>query len=75
MIPLERDLERRPLVHGWADQQLTLARIKTLIGRPFHVSHSSEGTGRLLKRRGRSWQQPARRATERDDEMASRRVV
>ncbi|WP_406210716.1 winged helix-turn-helix domain-containing protein [Kitasatospora sp. NBC_01560] len=38
----------------------------------FHASNTVEGTWRLLKRHGWSWQQPARRATERDD-AASRR--
>jgi hypothetical protein len=56
-------LERGPLAHGWADQRWTLARIKTLIGRMFHVSYTVEST----------WQQPSRRAIERDDE-ASRGV-
>lgn len=65
---LERELDRGPLVHGWADQRWTLARIKTLIGRLFHVSYTVEGTWRLLKRHGWSWQQPARRAIERDDD-------
>ncbi|MFB6559586.1 winged helix-turn-helix domain-containing protein [Streptomyces sp. NPDC056400] len=46
----------------------TLARIKTLIGRLFHVSYTVEGTWALLERHGWSWQQPARRAIERDDE-------
>ncbi|WP_405997709.1 winged helix-turn-helix domain-containing protein [Streptomyces sp. NBC_00829] len=43
-------------------------RVKTLIGRLFHVGCTVEGTWRLLKRHGWSWQQPARRAVERDDE-------
>ncbi|MEV4940615.1 winged helix-turn-helix domain-containing protein [Streptomyces zaomyceticus] len=64
---LEGELERGPLVHGWADQRWTLARIKTLIGRLFHVSYTVKGTWLLLKRHGWSWQQPARRAIERDD--------
>ncbi|MFD4034225.1 winged helix-turn-helix domain-containing protein [Streptomyces sp. NPDC058637] len=34
----------------------------------FHVSYTVEGTWWLLKRHGWSWQQPARRAIERDDE-------
>ncbi|MET7674511.1 helix-turn-helix domain-containing protein [Streptomyces seoulensis] len=37
---LERELERGPLVHGWADQRWTLARIKTLVGQLFHVSYT-----------------------------------
>lgn len=68
IVRLERELERGPLVHGWADQRWTLARVKTLIGRLFHVSYTVEGTWRLLRRHGWSWQQPARRAIERDDE-------
>ncbi|NEB51927.1 helix-turn-helix domain-containing protein [Streptomyces griseus] len=64
---LERELERGPLAHGWADQRWTLARIKTLIGRLFHVSYTVVGTWLLLKRHGWSWQQPARRAIERDE--------
>ncbi|WP_124278086.1 winged helix-turn-helix domain-containing protein [Streptomyces sp. ADI93-02] len=68
IIRLERELERGPLAHGWADQRWTLARVKTLIGRLFHVGYTVEGTWRLLKRHGWSWQQPARRAIERDDE-------
>uniref|UniRef100_UPI000D1B5682 helix-turn-helix domain-containing protein n=1 Tax=Actinacidiphila paucisporea TaxID=310782 RepID=UPI000D1B5682 len=31
-----------------------------MIGRLFHVSYTVEGTWRLLKRYGWSWQQPAR---------------
>ncbi|MFJ1821701.1 MULTISPECIES: winged helix-turn-helix domain-containing protein [unclassified Streptomyces] len=41
--------------------------MKTLIERLFHVGCTVEGTWRLLKRHGWSWQQPARRAIERDD--------
>lgn len=65
---LEHELERGPLAHGWTDQRWTLARIKTAIGRLFHVSYTVEGTWQLLKRHGWSWQQPARRAIERDDD-------
>lgn len=68
MARLERELDRGPLAHGWADQRWTLARVKTMIGRLFHVSYTVEGTWRLLRRHGWSWQQPARRAIERDDE-------
>jgi transposase len=65
---LERELERGPLAHGWVDQRWTLARVKMLIGRLFHVSYTVEGTWQLLKRHGWSWQQPARRAIERDED-------
>ncbi|MGW7332595.1 IS630 family transposase [Streptomyces sp. NPDC054840] len=43
IVRLERELERGPLVHVWADQRWTLARIKTLIGRLFHVSYTVVG--------------------------------
>ncbi|MFE2134729.1 winged helix-turn-helix domain-containing protein [Streptomyces sp. NPDC059466] len=45
------------------------AWIKTLIGRLFHVSYTVEGTWRLLKRHGWSWQQPTGRAIERDEDV------
>ncbi|MFE2037712.1 winged helix-turn-helix domain-containing protein [Streptomyces scopuliridis] len=56
MARLERELERGPWAHGWADQRWTLARVKTLIGRLFHVSCTVEGTWRLLRRHGWSCQ-------------------
>ncbi|MDX2981652.1 MULTISPECIES: winged helix-turn-helix domain-containing protein [Streptomyces] len=65
---LERALERGPLAHGWADQRWTLARVKMAIGQLFRVSYTVEGTWRLLRRHGWSWQQPTRRAIERDDD-------
>ncbi|MFC3348461.1 winged helix-turn-helix domain-containing protein [Streptomyces echinoruber] len=65
-------MERGRLAHGWPDQRWTLARIKTLIGRLFHVSYTVEGTWLLLKRHGWSWQQPDRRAIERDDGAVER---
>ncbi|WP_369359625.1 helix-turn-helix domain-containing protein [Streptomyces sp. cg2] len=37
---LERELQLAPLAHGWADQQWTPARVKTLMGRLFHVSYA-----------------------------------
>ncbi|MEW1612833.1 winged helix-turn-helix domain-containing protein [Streptomyces sp. NPDC088744] len=39
-----------------------------MIGRLFHVSCTVEGTWRLFRRHGWSWQQPVRRAIERDDD-------
>jgi transposase len=65
---LERELARGPLAHGWPDQRWTLARVKTMIGRLFHVAYTVEGTWKLLRRHGWSWQQPVRRATERNEE-------
>jgi transposase len=64
---LEADLERGPLAHGFTDQRWTLARIKTVIGRMFHVGYTPRGVWGLMRRNGWSWQTPARRAMERDD--------
>jgi transposase len=66
-VRLERELERGPLSHGFVDQRWTLARIKTLIGRLFHVSHTIQGVRKLLVRNGWSCQVPVHRALERDD--------
>ena len=66
---LEAELGKGPLAHGFADGQYrTLKRIKTLIGKLFHVGYTIEGTSKLLRRHGWSAQVPARRAIERDEE-------
>ncbi|WP_405147679.1 winged helix-turn-helix domain-containing protein [Sphaerisporangium sp. NBC_01403] len=64
---LEAELERGPLAHGYADQRWTLMRIKTLIGRMFHIGYTVPGVWLLLRRNGWSCQRPARRAIERDE--------
>jgi transposase len=38
---LEAELEPGPLAHGFADQRWTLMRIKTLIGRMFHIGYTA----------------------------------
>ena len=43
---LELELGKGPLAHGFAeDQRWTLGRIKTLIGKLFHVGYTLEGPG------------------------------
>ena len=65
---LEAELRKGPLAHGFAsDQRWTLGRIKTLIGKLFHIGYTVEGTSKLLRRHGWSVQVPARQAIERDD--------
>jgi transposase len=62
-------LEEGPAAHGWTDNQVwTAARVRTLIGRKFHISYSVSGVTRLLHRMGFSVQMPARPATERDED-------
>jgi transposase len=65
---LERELERGPAAHGWDEGGgWTLVRIKTLIGRMFHIGYTVQGVWKLLRRHGWSAQVPAHRAIERDD--------
>ena len=65
---LEAGLARGLLAHGFAgDQRWTLGRIRTLIGKLFHVGYTVEGTWKLMRRHGWSCQVPVRQAMERDD--------
>ena len=69
---LELELRKGPLAHGFAnDQRWTLGRIKTLIGKLFHVGYTVEGTSKLMRRHGWSAQVPVRQAIERDDEAVA----
>lgn len=66
---LEDALERGPLACGWDEGGgWTLARVKTLIGRMFHVGYTVQGAWRLMRRHGWSVQVPVRRALERDEQ-------
>ncbi|MBR7830420.1 winged helix-turn-helix domain-containing protein [Actinospica sp. MGRD01-02] len=49
---LEAELNKGPEVHGFPDQTWTLARIKTVIGRRFHKSHTPRVAAALLHRQG-----------------------
>lgn len=64
---LEEELAKGLTAHGWEDQRWKPERVRTLIGRRFHISCSIAGVWRLLHRHGWSWQSPARRALERDE--------
>jgi transposase len=67
---LARWLDEGPAAHGWSDDQVwTAARVRTLIGRKFHISHSVSAVTRLLHRMGYSVQMPARNAAERDEDQ------
>src|ERR1700677_3878965 len=69
---LELELGKGPLAHGFAgDQRWTLGRIKTLIGKLFHVGYTIEGVWKLLRRHGWSCQVPVRQALERDEEAVA----
>jgi transposase len=69
---LETELRRGPLAHGFAgDQRWTLGRIKTLIGKLFHVGYTIEGVWKLMRRHGWSCQVPVRQAIERDEDAVA----
>jgi transposase len=69
---LETELRRGRLAHGFADdQRWTLGRIKTLIGKLFHVGYTVEGVWKLMRRHGWSCQVPVRQAMERDDQAVA----
>lgn len=51
----------------WRLSSAQVARLERVLERG-PLAHSVEGTWRLLKRHGWSWQQPARRTIERDDD-------
>jgi putative transposase len=69
---LEQELRKGPLAHGFAgDQRWTLGRIKTLIGKLFHIGYTIEGTSKLMRRHGWSCQVPVRQAMERDEEAVA----
>jgi transposase len=67
---LETALRRGPPACGWDDesQGWTLKRVKTLIGRMFHIGYTPQGVRKLLRRHGWSCQVPVRRAIERDEQ-------
>ena len=68
---LEAELAKGPAAHGWEDQRWTLGRVKTVIGRRFHLTYTIQGVRKLLVRNGWSCQVPARRAMERDDDAVA----
>ena len=66
---LIRKLDEGPAAAGWdEDQRWTLARIRTLIGRTFHLTVSIATTAETLHRAGYTPQQPIHRAAERDEQ-------
>ncbi|MEV0903225.1 winged helix-turn-helix domain-containing protein [Actinoplanes sp. NPDC049802] len=62
-------LEQGPAAAGWdEDQRWTLARVRTLISRMFHVTVSIATVWETLRRAGYTPQQPVHRAAERDEQ-------
>jgi hypothetical protein len=71
---VERALRAGPAAHGWHTELWTLARVADVIametGVRYHIGH----LWKILRRLGWSWQKPARRAIERDEEEITRWV-
>jgi len=65
---LEGEPRQGPLAHGFVnDQRWTLGRMKTLIGRLFHVGYTVEGTSKLTRPLDWSAQIPVHQAIERNE--------
>ncbi len=68
---VQRALLKGPGAYGWSTELWTLQRVADVIaietGR-YHIGH----VWKVLRRLGWSWQKPARRATERDEEAITR---
>jgi putative transposase len=64
---LDAALREGPAAHGWVeDQRWTLARVRTVIARRFHVKFSIKQVSRILHEMGWSVQVPVHRAAEQD---------
>jgi transposase len=62
-------LDEGPAAAGWdEDQRWALARVRTMIGRMFHVTVSIATVWETLRRVGYTPQQPISRAAERDEQ-------
>jgi len=71
---VQRALLEGPGAYGWGTELWTLERVATVIaittGVRYHIGH----VWKILRQLGWSWQKPARRAIERDEESISRWV-
>ncbi|MFC0531665.1 winged helix-turn-helix domain-containing protein [Phytohabitans kaempferiae] len=66
-------LHEGPAAAGWVeDQRWTLARVRTLIGRMFHVTVAVCTVWQVLRRAGFTAQQPSQPAAERDEQAIAR---
>ncbi|MEV6578256.1 winged helix-turn-helix domain-containing protein [Streptomyces sp. NPDC051582] len=57
--------------HGWEGQRWTLSRVKTVIGRRFHLACTIKGVRNLLLSYGWFCRVPVRRTMEREDEAVA----
>ncbi|WP_373428678.1 winged helix-turn-helix domain-containing protein [Streptomyces sp. B1I3] len=48
MRPVGGGAGQGPAAHGWEGQRWTLARIKMVIGRHFHLTYTIQGARKLL---------------------------
>jgi transposase len=74
LVQLPRLLARGAEAYGFSPPIWTTQRVADLIWRRFRVRYDRDHVCRLLHRFGWSWQKPARRARERDEEAIQRWV-
>ena len=65
---VERALLKGPRAHGWSTELWTLQRVADVIAMETGVRYRIGHVWRILRRLGWSWQKPARRAMERDEQ-------
>ncbi|MFI8434661.1 winged helix-turn-helix domain-containing protein [Streptomyces sp. NPDC079020] len=46
---MEAELAKASASHGWEDQRWTLSRVKTVIGRRFHLTYTIQGVRKLRR--------------------------
>nr|WP_322784805.1 winged helix-turn-helix domain-containing protein [Streptomyces sp. VB1] len=68
---LESEPAKGPTARGWEDQRWTLSRVKAVISRRFHLTHTIQGVRKLLVRNAWSCQVPSRRPMERNDDAVA----
>src|ERR687885_3034888 len=69
LVQVEAALAKGPETNGYATDLWTLARVADVIERVTGVAYHPHHVWRILREQlGWSWQRPARRATERNDE-------
>jgi transposase len=69
LVQVEAELAQGPEANGYATDLWTLARVADVIERVTGVAYHPHHVWRILREQlGWSWQRPARRATERNDE-------
>jgi putative transposase len=71
---VQRALLKGPAAYGWHTELWTLERVADVIAMETGIRYTVGHVWKILRRLGWSWQKPARRAIERDEEAVARWV-